>query len=82
MNPFFGRTLVQTQQEVIRQRDALFERSGRTSSRAQVRSKRIPGFNEPDSSNAQQPQVNQTQPKTNYIPYVVGGLALLYFVTR
>ena len=88
MNPFFRTTAFQSTGNQIDADAALerLERLNNRSRRAQVRSKRIPGFNAPDTGSAQQPvppeQTKQTKPETNYIPYVVGGLALLYFATR
>ena len=91
MNPFFGRTLRQTQREAMQNRDALLRKRGVL----RMRDDGSYGF----EINGQSPQpesfveaegpsgVNGAPPptgakKTNYIPYVIGGLALLYFATR
>tara|TARA_Y100001938_G_scaffold140864_1_gene209693 strand:- start:1160 stop:1426 length:267 start_codon:yes stop_codon:yes gene_type:complete len=88
MNPFFRTTAFQSTGNQIDAKAAQerLERLGNRSRRAQVRSKQIPGFNAPVASNTKQPvspaQASKTAPKTNYIPYVIGGIVILYFVTR
>jgi len=91
MNPFFGRTLRQTQRDAVRNRDALLRKRGVL----RMRDDGSYGFE--ISGQSSQPSafvdseefgdVNGAPPptgakKTNYIPYVIGGLALLYFATR